>query len=198
MMWLGIKKLDFIALSETNKNSFSTQCLENLCAGADLVWHWRCPRGMSRGMLMGINQGCFEIENIVDGDYHIKFVLKNKVDGFRWALLSVYGAAQEEHKEQCLSELVRACTSSGDLPFLVGRYYNIIRNPSEKNNSRYNNKCPLLFNVIIETLNLRELDLTGRKYTWANYAEVPTYEKLDRICDRTVQNNTLMEVLVFH
>ena len=23
--------------------------------------------------------------------------------------------------------------------------------------------------------------MTGRKYTWANYAEVPTYEKLDRI-----------------
>jgi hypothetical protein len=23
--------------------------------------------------------------------------------------------------------------------------------------------------------------MTGRKFTWANYAEVPTYEKLDRI-----------------
>jgi hypothetical protein len=38
-----------------------------------------------------------------------------------------------------------------------------------------------LFNVIIKTLNLRELEMTGRKYTWDNYAEVPTYEKLDRI-----------------
>ena len=57
-------KLDFIALSETNKNSFSTQCLENFCAGADFVWHWRCPRGMSGGMLMGINQEFFEVENI--------------------------------------------------------------------------------------------------------------------------------------
>jgi hypothetical protein len=23
--------------------------------------------------------------------------------------------------------------------------------------------------------------MTGRKFTWANYAEIPTYEKLDRI-----------------
>ena len=154
----GDNKLDFIALSETNKNSFSTQCLENFCAAADFVWHWRCPQGISGGMLMGINQGCFEIENIEDGDYHIKFLIKNKVDGFRWALLSVYGAAQEEHKEHFLSELVRACTSCGDLPFLVGGDFNIIRNPLEKkNNSRYNNKWPLLFNAIIETLNLREL-----------------------------------------
>jgi hypothetical protein len=30
-------------------------------------------------------------------------------------------------------------------------------------------------------LNLRELEMTGRRYTWANFAEVPTYEKLDRV-----------------
>jgi hypothetical protein len=57
---------------------------------------------MSGGMPMGINQGCFEIENIEDGDY----LIKNKVDGFLWALLSVYGAAQEEHREHFLSKLV--------------------------------------------------------------------------------------------
>jgi hypothetical protein len=45
----GDNQLDFIALSETNKNSVSTQCRQNFCAGADFVWHWRSPRGMSRG-----------------------------------------------------------------------------------------------------------------------------------------------------
>jgi hypothetical protein len=38
-----------------------------------------------------------------------------------------------------------------------------------------------LFNAIIETLSLKELAMTGRKYTWANYVEVPTFEKLDRV-----------------
>jgi hypothetical protein len=38
-----------------------------------------------------------------------------------------------------------------------------------------------LFNAIIETLNLRELEMTGRKYTYANYVKVPTFEKLDHI-----------------
>jgi hypothetical protein len=87
---------------------------------------------MSGGMLMGINQEFFEVESIEDGEFHIKFILKNKVDGFRWALLSVYGAAQDEYKEHFLSELVRACSSCGNLPFLVGGDFNIIRNPSEK------------------------------------------------------------------
>jgi hypothetical protein len=77
---------------------------------------------MSGGMLMGINQESFVVENIEDGDFHIKFILKNKADGFRWALLSVYGAVQDELKEQFLSELVRACSNCGNLPFLVGGF----------------------------------------------------------------------------
>jgi hypothetical protein len=38
-----------------------------------------------------------------------------------------------------------------------------------------------LFNAIIETLNLREIEMTKRKYTWTNYTKVPTFEKLNRI-----------------
>jgi len=64
---------------------------------------------------------------------------------------------------------------------MVGGDFNIIRNPSEKNNDRYNSRWPLLFNACIETLNLRELELSGRKFTWANSAEHPTFERLDRI-----------------
>lgn len=98
---------------------------------------------------MGVNQDTFEVQNFEDGDYHIKFIIKNKMDGFCWVLLSVYGAAQEEHKEHLLSELVQACTSCGDRPFTVGGDFNIIRNQSEKNNSRYNDKWPLYLMLLL-------------------------------------------------
>ncbi|CAN6182020.1 unnamed protein product [Urochloa humidicola] len=174
-------QLDFIALSETNRKDFSTTWLENFSAGADFLWHWRSPRGMSGGLLVGVRHSTFVIDRVEEGDYHIRVFLTNRIDGFRWVLVSVYGAAQEEQKESFLSELVRACTSCDGLPIMVGGDFNIIRNPSEKNNSRYNDKWPMLFNAIIETLNLREIHMSGRKYTWANYAEVPTYERLDRV-----------------
>jgi hypothetical protein len=38
-----------------------------------------------------------------------------------------------------------------------------------------------LFNACIEALNLRELALTRRRFTWASSTEIPTFEKLDRI-----------------
>jgi hypothetical protein len=38
-----------------------------------------------------------------------------------------------------------------------------------------------LFNAVIDGLNLRELQMSGRKYTWANNLATPTFEKLDRV-----------------
>lgn len=38
-----------------------------------------------------------------------------------------------------------------------------------------------MFNAVIDSLDLRELELSGRKFTWANSLQVPTFEKLDRV-----------------
>jgi hypothetical protein len=64
---------------------------------------------------------------------------------------------------------------------VVGFDYNILRYPSEKNNDPYHARWPFLFNAIIDGLNLKEIQLTGWKYTWANNLANPTFEKLDRV-----------------
>jgi hypothetical protein len=71
--------------------------------------------------------------------------------------------------------------SKDTLPIIIGGDFNIIRSPDEKNNENYNDRWPFLFNAVIDTLNLRELELTGTKFTWANRLQNQTFEKLDRI-----------------
>lgn len=83
------------------------------------------------------------VDKIETGDHFIKFHVISKVDGFRWALMTVYGAVQQEFKTEFLSELVRSC-SDESLPLLVGGDFNIIRKPSEKNNNRYHSHWPNL------------------------------------------------------
>jgi hypothetical protein len=63
----------------------------------------------------------------------------------------------------------------------VGGDFNIIRNRSEKNNDRFEERWPFLFNVVIDSLNLREIEMLGCKFTWGNSRRVPTYEKLERV-----------------
>jgi len=64
---------------------------------------------------------------------------------------------------------------------ILGGDFNIIRGPREKINSNYIDRWPFLFNAIIDAFNLKELDLSGRKFTWANNLQNLTFEKLDRI-----------------
>jgi hypothetical protein len=84
-------------------------------------------------MLLGVDLQFFDIGAIDEGDYYIKFHLCNKSDYFKWALFMVYGAAQAEHKESFLAELVNMC-SHEKLPLLMRGDYNILGHPSEKNN----------------------------------------------------------------
>jgi hypothetical protein len=93
----------------------------------------------SGGILVGVNLDKFQIQNIVQGNFFMKFKLKNKDNNFEWLLIVVCGVAQEVEKEDFLSELVQACTIE-NLPLIAGGDFNIIRSPKEKSNSIYNDR----------------------------------------------------------
>jgi hypothetical protein len=120
---------------------------------------------------------------VINGDFCVKFHLKIKRDNFEWALVAVYGAAQDRHKPSFLAELVRICENER-LPLMVGGDFNIIRRKEEKNNENFYARWPFIFNAIIESLDLREIVLSGRQFTWASRRATPTYEKLDRVLVR--------------
>jgi hypothetical protein len=144
------------------------------------LWSWIAPRGRSGGILLGLNLDCFNIDQIIHGNFFIKFKLQNICDNFTWIFIEVYGPAQKEGKYSFLQELTQACNTETS-PILIGGDFNIIRNRREKNNDRYEDRWLFLFNAVINSLNLRKLELSGRQYTWTNNLQMPTYEKLDRI-----------------
>jgi exonuclease III len=140
--------LNFIAISETGRSDFMPIFLKNLCAGRDYLWHSKAPRGRSGDILLGVDLQIYDIGAIEEGDYYAKFHICNKSDNFKWALVVVYGPAQEEHKESFLAKLLNMC-SHENLPLVMDGDYNILRHPSEKNIDHYQTRWPFLFNVVI-------------------------------------------------
>lgn len=59
--------------------------------------------------------------------------------------------------------------------------FNMTRKASDKNKPGGYNKWSILFNSIISLGEMLELPLVGRKYTWSNNHEDPTYALLDRV-----------------
>jgi hypothetical protein len=56
-----------------------------------------------------------------------------------------------------------------------------MRSLEDKSSRIFDPKWPSLFNVVVEYLDLREIVMTGRQYTWAGPGDNPTFEKLDRV-----------------
>ena len=114
------------------------------------------------------------------GSFFIKFHLRNKSVDFKWILMAVYGPAQDDFKPAFLAELVRTCQQN-PVPTLIGGDFNIMRHSKEKNKNNFNPRWPFLFNAVIDSFDLREIELTSRQFTWANSLSDLTFEKLDRV-----------------
>jgi hypothetical protein len=144
------QKLDFMALLETGRDNFTPQFLNTISGGVDFDWYCLPPRGRSGGILLGVKCETLEVLNVVHGEFAVKFRVRSKIDGFRWALVAVYGTAQPELKPEFLADLVRIC---GDerLPILVGGDFNIIRRQDENNNDNFDGSWSFMFNMIIES-----------------------------------------------
>ena len=97
-----------------------------------------------------------------------------------YCILVVYGSTHEEYKIEFLTEMSDMCSTT-TCPYIVGGDFNILRNAKEKNKKTRMSHATDLFNSIINTFGLREVDMNGGIYTWSNNQQMPTLEKLDRI-----------------
>jgi hypothetical protein len=79
-----------------------------------------------------------------------------------------------------LTELSGFCSRNKD-PILIGGDLNIIRYSNERNKPRGAQRFSGTFNTLIDFHELRELVMTGGKFTWSNNQDVPLLEQLDRI-----------------
>jgi hypothetical protein len=57
----------------------------------------------------------------------------------------------------------------------------LLRFHHEKSKGRFDDHWPFMFNAVIDSLDLREVMMIGRQFTWANCLPEPTFAKLDRV-----------------
>ena len=172
--------LDFIGLQETRKKEILPKFLCKVDPSNRFAWNWVPSIGKSGGNLCGIKKETLEVVSWTVGKFCLQATLFDINLKCVWALITIYGAAQDDKKEEFLCELASMC-SHLQVPYIVGGDFNILRESFEKNKTL--NRPPYMdkFNSIIQSLNLREIHMGGGKYTWSNHQRHPTLEKLDRV-----------------
>ena len=173
-------RADFIGIQETMKKNYSDKFFRKIDNAKEFSWYWIPSNGKSGGLLSGIRNDRFDVESFDSGEFMITANVFDKNLKKHLSLVNVYGPAQDVLKDSFLAELSNFCIKA-KYPVLVGGDFNILRFSSEKNKKFSENNFSDVFNLIINSYELRELPLAGGKFTWSNNRSNPTLEKLDRV-----------------
>ena len=90
-----------------------------------------------------------------------------RADGTSWQITVVYGPQGDAEKLQFLQEL-KAIPRPAHGRWLILGDFNLIYQAEDKNNSNLNRHLMGAFKAVIDELNLKELRLNGRRFTWSN------------------------------
>lgn len=104
--------------------------------------------------LVDVHLGCFSITVKVQG-------------ANTWWLTSVYGPQDDREKVLFMEELLairEACVG----PWAVLGDFNLILDTTDKSNDRINRRNLRLFRQTVDLLELQDIHLHGRIYTWSN------------------------------
>lgn len=66
-------------------------------------------------------------------------------------------------------------------PWLLAGDFKLLVNPEDKSNNRTNRRMLARFRAKLNLLELKELYLNGRRYTWSNERATATLEKIDHV-----------------
>ena len=102
--------------------------------------------------------------------------LKASVENSEWWVTVVYGPQGDQQKLEFLRELRAISTIVSDKWLLIGDF-NLILDARDKSNSNLNRRLMSVFRHAVQDLELRELNLRGRKFTWSNDS---TQTRIDR------------------
>ena len=96
-----------------------------------------------------------------------------------WWLTGVYGPQSDADKISLeeLRDVRIACPG----PWLLAGDFNMIYCLEDKNNDNINRAMMGRFRRFVNDLELKEIQLLGRRYTWSNERDSPTLVKLDRV-----------------
>jgi exonuclease III len=161
-------KATIVAIQETKLELFDQQMVQETL-GVNFVDHFAfLPSvGLSGGVLLAVSSEHYSIYAVEVGVHTITAVVSSTSRSVSWSITAVYGPQGEAEKLQFLGEL-RWVRMNVNEKWLVLGDFNLILQATDKSNSNLNRRLMGAFRELIRDLELKDINLRGRKFTWSN------------------------------
>jgi hypothetical protein len=154
-------------LQETKHAAFDIGYLKNFCPRRFNQFAFSPSDGASGGLLTAWNGNLFSGDVIDSNRFALTLKLTSLQSSQEWHLTNIYGPCLAKPKADFINWLYNYDASSFDLWMMLGDF-NLIRSLDNRNRPGGNANDMLLFNDIIQHLDLVEIPLKDRAYTWSN------------------------------
>ena len=179
------KKIDesaccIMTFQETKRDNFDIAYIKNFCPMRFNQFCFSPSNGNSGGLITIWNGNLMKGKVLSQNYYQITIEFTSNLDSTCWYLTNVYGPNSTEGKQEFTDWLMGLNMSQSKLWMILGDF-NYIRSPDNRNKPGGDPASMMTFNNIIVNLDLAEIPLKGRAFTWTNKQDQPLLEKLDWI-----------------
>jgi exonuclease III len=167
-----------ICLQETKRELFDLDYLKKFCHRNLDKFEFTPSVGASGGLIVIWSGRLFSGTLMHSNSYALTIHFICKLSGKIFHLTNIYGPCSSVGKVDFVNCLYNFDTSTIEDWILAGDF-NLIRSPEDRNRLGADINEMLLFNDLIQHLDLAEIQIQNRQYTWSNMQDVPLLEKLD-------------------
>lgn len=170
-----IEKPDVVCFQETKMGSMNDAIVTQVCGRRLKEYEYLEADGTRGGILIAWNASKYKLVNCTKGRYNVTVTLEQNGDCFH--LTSVYGPTSTQLRRDFFNE-IRGLQHSDNLPWLLCGDFNVTLLQEDRTNVNSSNwRESTKFADLIMDLNLINLPLRGKNFTWSNSR---TMARLDR------------------
>ncbi|KAE8805034.1 retrotransposon unclassified [Hordeum vulgare] len=124
MKYLRQEEIDIVGLQETILQDFSMHELQRL-SRHQFSWQWLPAAGHSRGILLGVREDAFSVEDMDRGEFFVSMAVTDRRVHLGWEVIIVYGPTDHGRSADFLAELKNK-VERRTTPVVVAGDFNLI------------------------------------------------------------------------
>jgi exonuclease III len=171
---------NLICFQETKMQTVDTTVVRNTL-GTDFENNFMFlpANGIRGGILLASRDSVYHLQHPVMSANTITATVNDLGTNATWTITSVYGP-QGDLEKRCFHREMKQIKHTALAKWLLIGDFNMIYRHQDKNNNKLERNLMSRFTRALNFLEVKEIELIGRCFTWSNNQGVPTLTRIDR------------------
>jgi exonuclease III len=171
---------NIVCLQETKLQQISRSTVRAVLGGEfENNFLFQPSDGAKGGLLLAARESFYTLQHVKSSMNTITAHVLDYRSNLSWTITTVYDPQGDLDKKMLIRELKNLKQVASTSWLIIGDF-NLVYRDQHKNNTRVNRNMMNRFRRALNFLEVKEVELIGRNFTWSNNQSHPTLTRIDR------------------